>query len=66
MDDKKLSQEVYKAFKEAMDPLCPFCGGTGKLKGMQRLAFFNGGSIRGPDTKVTCPHCKGRGRLRKG
>lgn len=45
--------------------LCPMCLGRGKQKAMQRLALFGGGSIRGPDTKITCPHCKGRGVLER-
>lgn len=42
--------------------LCPLCLGSGKLKAMQRLALFGGGSVRGPDTRVTCTYCNGTGR----
>lgn len=63
MDDKSLSKELYESFIKAMGQICPMCGGSGKMKAMQRLALFGGGSIRGPDTRVTCPHCKGRGRM---
>lgn len=66
VDDQSISHELYQAFKEAMGCICPICGGSGKIKAMQRMAVFGGGSIRGPDTKITCPHCKGGGKLFKG
>lgn len=45
--------------------LCPLCLGRGKLKAMQRIALFGGGSVRGPDTLVTCTYCNGTGRRPK-
>ena len=53
MDDKSISTELVHAFNEAMGSICPICGGSGKIKAMQRMAVFGGGSIRGPDTKPT-------------
>jgi len=40
---------------------CTACFGTGKLKAMQSMATFNGGSMRGPDKTVKCPYCNGTG-----
>lgn len=45
--------------------LCPVCLGRGKVKAMQRLALFGGGSVRGPDTWVVCAACHGTGRRTK-
>lgn len=45
--------------------LCPVCLGSGKVKAMQRLALFGGGSVRGPDTQVVCTYCSGTGRRPK-
>lgn len=45
-----------------LSDLCPLCFGSGKLRAMQRVALFGGGSIRGKDTTVKCTHCDGTGR----
>lgn len=44
--------------------ICPYCLGSGKLKTMQSIATFNGGSIRGKDTSVKCKHCNGAGLIK--
>ena len=62
MNDGSIFEELYKSIREALDPLCPICGGSGKVKAMQRLALFGGGSVRGPDVEVQCPYCKGKGK----
>lgn len=41
---------------------CPFCFGTGKLKALQNMAIYNGGSIRGKDKQIKCKYCNGTGR----
>lgn len=42
--------------------ICFHCGGSGNLNAMQNMAIIGGDSVRGPDTKVKCNHCKGSGR----
>ena len=42
--------------------LCPYCFGSGKVKAMQSVALFGGGSVRGNDTTVKCTSCNGTGR----
>lgn len=42
--------------------LCPHCFGDGRLKAMQSVALFGGGSMRGKDTTVKCTYCNGTGR----
>ena len=42
--------------------ICPACLGSGKVKAMQSCMTYDAGSVRGPDTKVKCPSCKGTGR----
>lgn len=46
----------------ALTDLCPYCLGSGKVRAMQSVALFGGGSIRGKDTMVKCTYCKGTGR----
>lgn len=66
VDDQSISLELYRTFKEAIGCICPICGGSGKIKAMQGMAVFDGGSIRGPDTWMVCLYCKGGGKLPKG
>lgn len=40
--------------------ICPYCFGNGKLKAMQSLATFNGGSVRGRNKEVRCANCNGK------
>ena len=42
--------------------LCPYCLGSGKVKAMQSVALFGGGSVRGNDTTMKCSSCNGTGR----
>lgn len=46
---------------EISKDICHHCGGSGELNAMQSMAIIGGGSVRGPDTKVKCNQCKGRG-----
>jgi DnaJ-class molecular chaperone len=45
--------------------ICTTCSGSGKLKAMQAQMTYDAGSVRGPDTTVKCPDCKGTGVIRK-
>ena len=45
--------------------ICPCCFGQGKVKAMQSYMTYDAGSVRGPDTWVTCPVCKGTGKERE-
>lgn len=45
----------------AITELCAYCFGSGRLKAMQSVALFGGGSIQGRDTTMKCPYCKGKG-----
>lgn len=44
-----------------LNNICPHCFGRGKLKAMQSVATFNGGSVRGQDKEVRCANCNGKG-----
>lgn len=46
-----MSDSIADYFKD----ICPYCFGTGRLKAMQSYMTYNAGTIRGPDTWVTCP-----------
>lgn len=39
--------------------MCPYCFGSGRLKAMQSMSTYGGGSIRGKDTQVKCRFCNG-------
>lgn len=41
----------------------PRCMGLGLIPAMQAMMTYDVGSIRGPDTQVLCPKCKGTGHL---
>ena len=43
-----------------LNNICPHCFGRGKLKVMQSVATFNGGSVRGQDKEVRCANCNGK------
>lgn len=43
---------------------CPYCFGSGRLKSMQSVATYGGGSIRGKDTQVKCKFCNGVGTIK--
>lgn len=45
--------------------VCPACMGSGELRVMQSYMTYDAGTIRGPDTKITCPFCKGTGKRNK-
>lgn len=45
--------------------ICLTCFGRGKLKAMQTMMTYDAGPIRGPDTTVKCPDCKGTGLKRR-
>ena len=44
--------------------ICPYCYGSGKLKAMQSVTTYNGGSIRGKDTTMKCRHCNENGLIK--
>ena len=35
--------------------ICHYCFGQGKVKAMQSYMTYDAGTVRGPDTWVTCP-----------
>lgn len=45
--------------------MCPYCLGSGKMWAMQLCMTYDAGTVRGPDTTVTCSACKGTGRRRE-
>lgn len=47
-----------------LDSPCARCGGLGVVPAMQSMATYDAGSIRGPNTWVKCPRCKGKGFLK--
>lgn len=47
-----------------LSELCPVCFGSGKIKAMQAYMTYDAGPIRGPDTKIVCPYCKGTGKAK--
>lgn len=60
-----MNRRVEIDLRGLLDDSCPWCGGTGKQKAMQRLALLGGGSVRGPNTWVVCVACHGTGRRTK-
>lgn len=48
--------------EQILSGVCPYCFGSGKLKVMQNYMTYDAGTIRGPDTYISCPFCGGTGR----
>lgn len=55
---------VVPNYIEIKSRACPYCFGTGKLKAMQSVAIYGGGSIRGKDAQVKCKFCNGVGTFK--
>lgn len=60
-----IQDEIAKNVQDFMDNLCPSCGGTGKIKAFQSMAFYDGPPIK-RSVFIPCTLCKGTGVYKKG
>lgn len=60
-----IQDEIAKNVQDFMDNLCPSCGGTGKIKAFQSMAFYDGPPIK-RSVSIPCTLCKGTGVYKKG
>lgn len=58
-----IPETIQAEIKEKiLSGVCPYCFGSGKVKAMQNYMTYDAGTIRGPDTYISCPFCSGTGR----
>ena len=60
-----IQAEIAKNFQEFMDNACRSCGGTGKIRAFQSMAFYDGSPVE-RSISIPCQLCGGTGMYKKG